>query len=470
MPSGHIDIEKAVLSVLLQYPQKVEEACSLFHFEPDFSPKVNQGKVEPVPIQPCQAFSIPRHQNFFFIFCKVFYEKKGKIDIVSFINEVKQNYSLEMIGGEAYISEIAGFSPSPENFDEHIKELSNYQTRRSLVLLSQKTIKSCEANPVLEEILNEHSTDLDAILDKQITREPVSIEKLKLQTIEHLGKIANQKTLGLKSKFNYLDIKYDPWQKGQVIVLGARPSIGKTSFGINVALSIAESMEKNGIILFFSLEMPNKQLIARVAYVAGRFSSAQLKKKESLDKAAKAVEEISQLPLYFDDSASLTILELKSKAKRMHKRHGLKFIVIDYLQLMRTDRLNDKNYNREREVADISLGIKALSKELDIPILVLAQLNRQSEMVSDKRPQLAQLRESGSIEQDADVVLLLHRCIPDKKRGLENDKQEQFVVNDDGSLQYQLIVAKNRNGETGTLHLSFYKEETRFEETIFYSE
>ena len=228
-------------------------------------------------------------------------------------------------------------------------------------------------------------------------------------------------------------------------------------------------MENNlgGSILFFSLEMPNRQLAARASYIVGKFSSYNIKNNSALSTAAKAVDKITKYPLYFDDSTSLTILELKTKAKRM-KKYGLKFIVIDYLQLMRTDRLSDKNYNREREVADISLGIKALSKDLNIPILVLAQLNRQSEMYSDKKPQLSQLRESGAIEQDADVVLLLHRCIPEKRKlGPDtNDKDKQFVVNDDGSLKYQLIVAKNRNGETGIIDLKFYRKETRFQEAL----
>lgn len=261
------------------------------------------------------------------------------------------------------------------------------------------------------------------------------------------------KILGLESGFKDLDLMTTGFKGSEMIVIAARPSVGKTSLAMNIAEHVAVNLKQP--VGVFSLEMSSSSLVLRLLCSLARVNLRNIREGFMADrdfpKLTRAAGQLANSPLFIDDTSALSILQLRAKARRMHQQHGIKLFVIDYLQLLHsTSRRAD---NRQQEVADISNGIKALAKELDVPVVVLCQLNREA----DKRepgakPRLSDLRESGSIEQDADVVGLLYRDVKDEDEAIESD-----------ALSVNLFIAKQRNGPTGEVHLTFLKGYTRFE-------
>ncbi|HYV31506.1 MAG TPA: replicative DNA helicase, partial [Candidatus Binatia bacterium] len=260
---------------------------------------------------------------------------------------------------------------------------------------------------------------------------------------------------GLGTGFLDLDKMTDGWHEGEMIILAARPSMGKTSLAMNMAEHVAVSLRLP--VGVFSLEMTAESLVMRMMSSLARVNSRHIRDgflaERDFAKLTTAAGQLAKAPLFLDDSSALSILQLRAKARRMHQQHGIKLFVIDYLQLLHSTARRAEN--RQQEIADISNGIKALAKELKVPILVLSQLNRELEKDKNRKPRLSDLRESGSIEQDADVVALLYKP--------SNGDEEEGSSPDQEAVPVNLLIAKQRNGPTGDVYLTFLKSCTRFE-------
>jgi len=277
---------------------------------------------------------------------------------------------------------------------------------------------------------------------------------LAIDAIEGMHKNKGALT-GLSTGFSFLDQLTDGMHASEMIVIAARPSMGKTALAMNIAEHVAIDLQKS--VGIFSLEMSSQQLVQRVLCSRAKVDLKKVRDgfmgSKDMKNLSRAADALSKSKIYIDDTAGLSILELRAKARRLKDRHDLSLIIIDYLQLLRSNSKRAQD-NRQIEIAEISAGIKALAKELSIPVIVLAQLNRESEKRSDGKPRISDLRESGSIEQDADLVGLLYRSAYfEKDDALRSEKEGEA----------ELIIAKQRNGPTGEVPLTFLKEYTRFE-------
>lgn len=379
---------------------------------------------------------------------------RGQLDIIVIKDLLSKQNKLDFIGGYSYLLQLADEAVPLEIAFQLVSIIKEKSTLRALIEASQKIISKAkkgdsDINTLLEEVEN---------IIFQITENKDSVEYYHLSevlkdTLRMINDLAKKDTVitGIPTGFYDLDRLTTGFHPGDLVIVAARPGMGKTSFALSIVHHLA--VENNEPVAFFSLEMSRHQIVMRLL---GEESKIPLKKirsgflnNEELTKLTEVSIKMIKAPLFIDDTASLSILDLKAKARRLKKDHNIKLIIVDYLQLLHSHRRTE---NRQQEVAEISRGLKALAKELEIPVIALAQLSRQAELRADKRPQLADLRESGSIEQDADLVLFIHR-------------QEYYKKNpspqDEGLAE--IIIAKQRNGPTGTVHLAFIKEITKFE-------
>lgn len=332
-------------------------------------------------------------------------------------------------------------------FAQKIKEKSI--SRQLIESCEEIMYEACEDKIAVDELLEMAEKRIFSVTSK-INRtgfEPIfSIMQRTFERIQHIHNHPNELT-GLETKIIGLDRALNGLQKSDLILLAARPSMGKTALALNIALSAAK-LAKN--VAIFSLEMSKGQLAERLLSTTSGVNSFNLKTgnltEEEMRQLINAVEEISDIKLYIDDTAGISLLEMRSKLRQLKHETGLDLIVIDYLQLMQGGRAE----NRQQEISEISRSLKALAREMDVPILALSQLSRSVEMRADKKPQLSDLRESGSLEQDADIVMFLYR---DEYYNRDDTANENLA---------ELIIAKNRNGPTTTIPLQFNKEIMRF--------
>ena len=328
-------------------------------------------------------------------------------------------------------------------------------TLRRLIEASAQIMQAAYNDPDdVSEVLDVAEKGIFHIIQHADRREAESLANLLKTTMEVIqSREAGQVITGLASGFRDLDEMTSGLQPGEMIVIAARPSMGKTALALNLAENIALDGHPVGV---FSLEMSRQQLAQRLLCSRAEVDSHKLRRnminKEDYRRLGRAVGELSEAPIMIDDSAGMSLLELRAKARRMALQHGIQFIAIDYLQLLR----GSSKESRQQEVAEISRGIKALARELNVPVVCLSQLNRASENREDHRPRMADLRESGAIEQDADVVMMLHR------EEYFHKEPEWAAENPDKLGVAELIVTKQRNGPTGTIELSWIEEITKF--------
>lgn len=405
------------------------------------------------------AFYDLRHQSLFLCLLDMWDERTG-IDIITVRQRLKDAGQLDQIGGVAYLTALSDATPSAANMPFYADIVIEKHTLRRMINTCSNVIgriydESDQGG--VEELMDEAEADVLKI--RQDTEETAS---LAIKDLVH-GAIAeieqlNQnkgKTTGLTTGLADLDKITSGLQNGDMIVIAARPSMGKSSLGMNIAEHVAIDL---GLpVGVFSLEMTARSLTLRTLCSRARVNHRDIQDgflhERDFPKLTNAAGKMAKSPLFIDDTAGLSILQLRAKARRMHQQHGIKLFVVDYLQLVRTSKKCDR---RDLEIADISSGLKALAKELNVPFIVLAQLNREVEKRGEgDRPRLSDLREGGAIEQDADVVGLLYR--PKIK---DNGDDEPCAYD---AVPTNLLIAKQRNGPTGDIFLTFLKSFTRFE-------
>ncbi len=405
---------------------------------------------------PPAAFFVPANQVIFETLCEI-YSRKPPVDVAVLAEELKTARQLDAVGGYAYLAQISGRIPTTAQAQYFIDKVRELHLLRELIKVATGAVENClNFSGGLEEFIDKVEQDIFRVTQDRISDSAKQMKEPTHEAMNVITKMMMKKgeLTGVTSGFKDLDALTWGFQRQEMIVLAARPSIGKTSLALNFAEAAAlpKSGEPVGVLIF-SLEMSSSQLALRMLCSRARVNMRLLregllpKNGEEQQRLLDAADELSKAPIFLDDSSHLSIMELRAKARRVHARRKLGFIIVDYLQLLSPV---DSQAPREQQVAEASRGLKALAKELDLPVLVLSQLNRSSEK-ENRAPKLADLRESGSIEQDADVVIMLAR---------PKDSDEKFQVAADSA---DLIVAKQRNGPVGEKKLTFLKDITRFE-------
>lgn len=407
-----------------------------------------------------EIFYKPAHQIIYRAIYALF-EDSEAVDVITVVEKLRQLGELENAGNAYYISELTSKVASAANIEYHARIVLQKYIQRSLIGVCGELITQAydETSDVFE-LLDEAERDLYALSGDNLRQEAVSIEISTDKVLRQLEELRNKGSgiTGIATGFNQLDDMTSGWQKSDLIILAARPSMGKTAFALSVARNAAIDAEKP--VLLFSLEMAREQIVKRMIGSEAMLDSGKLRtgnlQQYEWDQLDKKLTQLRQAPIWIDDTAGLTINDLRSKARRLHAEHGIELILIDYLQLMSAGGMG-KNTNREQEVAKISRSLKMLAKELDVPIIALSQLSRQVEnRGGDKRPMLSDLRESGSIEQDADMVLFLYRPEYYGNEVFEDGSSTQGIC--------EVIISKQRNGPVGEVRLEFIKEYGRFKD------
>lgn len=379
-------------------------------------------------------------------------QKETGIDHISVAKTLSDKGILDQIGGESYLTEMQNMIATTANLETWCQMVHDRAVLRRIIdacsLASEKCFDSeKEASEILDEV--ERSILEANELGKKLNI--VEIKDMLKPTVDYLQKLSrkDESVVGISTGFPDIDDKITGLKAGEMFVIAARPSVGKTSLALSMLRNVALSSNKS--VLMFTMEMTADQISRRIlcaeAGVSERNFRERTQSKGEWARITGAATKLSNSKIFIDPTPALRVMELRARARRVKSQHKIDLIVIDYLQLMRAD-VDRKNDNRQQEVSLISSGIKSLAKELEIPILVLAQLNRQTEMQKGGVPKLSNLRESGSIEQDADIVGFIHRDTEKQKEASEEEKNK--------GLEAEFIIEKNRNGEPGRVPLSFF--------------
>ena len=380
-------------------------------------------------------------------------ERGAAIDLVTLAESLSRANALDKVGGPAYITRLVDGVPRTTNVEHYAQIVKEKSTLRRLITEASKIASDAyDADRDASEILDEAERSIFSIADARIGEGFTPLSDLVNSALDTVEKLQQFKSLvtGVPTGFYDLDHKTSGMQPTDLVIIAARPSMGKTSFVINMAQNAA--LEHGKVVGVFSLEMSKEQLFMRMLTSEARVDSQRLRQgmllERDLPAIAQAAEKLSMAKIFIDDSASIGVLEMRAKARRLKAEHGLDMLVIDYVQLMQG---RGRFENRQQELTSISRSLKALAKELHVPILILSQLSRAPDARADHRPQLSDLRESGALEQDADVVMFIYR--EDRYKGPE----------DEDTGEAEIIIAKQRNGPVGTVKLAFISDYTRFE-------
>ena len=408
-------------------------------------------------------FSLDSHRRIFLRMSELM-DAQHAVDIVTLANELTRYKEVDAVGGVAYLASLTEGLPRRPVIEEYIRIVKDKSLLRKLMAICSMAIaRAADQGESALDVLGAAESQLMEVTEKGLTHGFQSLH----QIVEHsFGSIDNlykqsREVTGVATAFTELDRMTSGLQKGELIIIAARPSMGKTALAINIAQNAA--IKSGAKVAVFSLEMSKESLLRRMlatqAWVDQRKLQTGFLGREDHDKLEKAPGQLVDSQLFIDDTAGISLAEMRAKARRLKQNAGgLDLIVVDYLQLMSATVPSSgrKNYeNRTQEVSAISRGLKALAKELDVPVMALSQLSRASERRGeDKRPLLSDLRESGSIEQDADVVAFIHR---------EAYYKRDEEMSETDKARSEIIVAKQRNGPTGTVYLSFLSRFTRFE-------
>jgi len=397
------------------------------------------------------------HQRIFNAMSVLFAQNQA-IDLITVSEQLKKDNRLEEVGGTYYLTECTNQVTSTANVEYHARIVLEKSILRSLISISGEiTESSYEAREDAQTLLDKAEQKIFGIGEKGLKTGFEKISPILHETMDVLEKYHRRegKVIGIPTDFAILDELTAGFQKSDLIIIAGRPSMGKTAFSLNIARNAAVN-EKIGVG-FFSLEMSKFQLATRLLSCETRIDSNKLRKgklnKDEWARLGLAAGVLAEAPLFIDDTASLSIFELRAKGRRLKMEHDIQMLIVDYLQLMQGPAGKD---SRQQEISEISRSLKAVAKELDIPVVALSQLSRQPEIRGGKRkPMLSDLRESGALEQDADLVIFIYR--PEMYE-LETDEQGRSTEN-----IAEIIVGKQRNGPTGTVRLAFLKDYARFE-------
>lgn len=404
-----------------------------------------------IKILPIEAFYFKNHQEIYKTI-SLMYRKKIPLDILTFVNFSQDSGQLRNMGGIKTLIDLLTQLPNLVYLEEYIKLVKDKFIRRSLISIGYELINSSYITSVpTENILKNFEKKFFSLSNQNISKQVLSSAELLNSTFYRLKSNSISTTVyGLSSGFYEIDLMTQGLQPSDLIVIAGRPSTGKTSLGLSIAINVLKSSKF--AILFFSLEMSKEQIVNRLLAMETNIDPIRLKTGQfdttDWKKLTKIMKIVAKLPLFVDDTSRISIHEIQSKIRNIFFHHNnLGLIVIDYLQLIQNSNL--KNENRVQELADITRSLKVISRELNISIIVLSQLSRNVENRLDKKPLLSDLRESGAIEQDADVVLMLY-----KNNNLDNKEEHLKSI--------EVIIAKQRNGPTGAVKLKFHEQKTKF--------
>lgn len=429
LPPHSTDAERSVLGGMLIEANALELAIEQLHEE---------------------DFYLPTHQAIFAAMRDI-RNAGGAVDLVTLSNELERHGKLDMVGGPLYLSELMSFVPTAVNTQEYISIVEEKSVRRLLIRAGGDIARDAQNDGgELEDALNGAERRIYDITMRKSADTLRPIEQVVPEAFNEISELMERKGMitGVSTGFTELNRMTNGFQKSDLIIIAARPAMGKTAFALNIAQYAA--LHDDRTVVIFSLEMSASQLVQRMLCTEATVESQKIKEgtvgSDELKRLVEVMEPMSRAKLFIDDTGGATVPEIRSKCRRLRARHGLDMIVIDYLQLMQSGG-GRKSDSRTQEVSDMTRQLKLLARELDVPVVLLAQLNRGPETRQDHTPMIADLRESGSIEQDADMVILLYR---------------PAVYDEDADNTSQAIIAKHRHGPTGTVMLAWQGEYTRF--------
>ena len=431
LPPQNIDAEQAVLGAMLIKKEAIAEVSQLL-----------------------------RPEDFYRDAHKIIYEamltlfnRNEPADIVTVTNYLNNESKLDKVGGIAFVTALANVVPTAANVIYHANIVREKADLRHLInTATDIAVMAYEAADDVADVIDKSEKMIMEVANRQNVSAFTPMKDIVIETFDKINLLYESKggLTGIPSGFRDLDALTSGLQASDLILVAARPSMGKTAFTLNIAANVALKSKKT--VAFFSLEMSKQQLVQRMLCSEGGIDSQKLKNgdlsNEDWDKLVRTADRVSSAPLYIDDTAGITVMELRSKARRLKAEHGLDLIIIDYLQLMQ-GRGRGGSDNRQQEISEISRSLKAVARELNVPVIALSQLSRSVESRQIKRPMLSDLRESGSLEQDADIVMFLYR----------EDYYDPETANKNIT---EVIVAKHRNGPVDTIRMFFTKQFTRF--------
>jgi replicative DNA helicase len=431
LPPQNIDAEQSVLGAILIDNSALMSTLELLSYE---------------------DFYREAHRKIFIGMTDLF-DRSEPIDIVTLTDHLRKKNDLEAIGGPQYLTSLAMTIPTAANVRYHSKIVREKAMLRGLLRSVTDIARSVYDGELdAEELIDYAEKTVFDLSDKRIKVSFSSLKDVIKDSFQMIEQLYDKKEMvtGVPTGFSQIDELTTGLQKSDLIIVGGRPSMGKTAFSLNIAQHVGAHMKEP--VAIFSLEMSKEQLAFRMLCSEAMVDSNSIRKgfikKEDWHRLTNAAGNLASAPIFIDDSAGMTVLEMRAKARRLKAEHGLSLVIVDYLQLMR-GRGNAER--REQEISEISRSLKALAKELRVPVIALSQLNRGVESRTEKKPTLADLRESGAIEQDADVIIFLYRDeVYNKKR-------------EDNKGKAEIIIAKQRNGPTGEIPLTFLSHCTRFE-------
>lgn len=435
-PPSDIELEKAVLGALMLEKDALTEVVELLKPE---------------------TFYKESHQKIFGAIQELF-SMSEPVETLTVVSRLRSRGELEFVGGSYAVATLTQRVESAANIEYHARLLLEHAIKRELIHISRKIQEDAfEETTDAFDILDQMEQSLFEISELNIRKNYAKMSEIIQRSLQNIEEMRGKKDglTGIPSGFSELDRLTSGWQRSDMIICAARPAMGKTAFSLSILRNAAVMFQKP--VAFFSLEMSSEQLVNRLISSEAQITSDKIKKGTLTDdewtQIIHKTSSLNEAPIFLDDTPALSLLELRAKARRLKAKSDIEMIVIDYLQLMTGD--SGKGGNREQEIAQISRGLKQLAKELDIPVIALSQLSRAVETRGgDKRPQLSDLRESGSIEQDADMVMFLYRP---EYYGITEDAEGNSVEG-----LGEVIFAKHRNGSTGTIPLKFIGQYTKF--------
>ncbi|MBI3596779.1 MAG: replicative DNA helicase [Nitrospirae bacterium] len=430
LPPQNIEAEQAVLGAILIDNASLNKALEIIH--PDYFYREAHRRI----------FSAVLDLN----------ERNEVVDLITLTDHLRKKNELEMVGGATYLSFLVNSIPTAANIRQHSRIIHEKAILRNLITVATDIVgQGYEDQSRVEELLDFAERSIFGISERKLKPSFVAVKEIikdSFETIERLYE-KKERVTGVATGYRDLDEMTSGLQPSDLIVIAGRPSMGKTALALGVAQHLG--IEKRGTAAIFSLEMSKEQLVMRMLCSEARVDAHKLRSgylgRADWPKLTTAAGRIAEARIFIDDTPAISVLEMRAKARRLKAEHGLDLVIVDYLQLMRGRGEAD---NREQEISEISRSLKALAKELQLPVVAMSQLSRAVENRSDKRPILADLRESGAIEQDADIVIFIYR-------------DEVYHTTDENKGIADIIVGKQRNGPIGNIKLAFLDRYTRFE-------
>ena len=379
------------------------------------------------------------------------YDREEPLDLISLTEELRKQNELERAGGLTYLAFLFSSVPTSVSVEHHAAIVKEKALLRALINVSNRIMhRSYEGREDVQDLLSEVEHRITEISQRGVVRPFKSLREILLEIYDRLQQLQEQenRATGLPTHYVDLDRLLGGLQPGELILLAARPAMGKTSLALNISQNV--SLRTKQPVAIFSLEMAKEQLVQRMLCAEARIDQSRFRTGQLADeewvRLTQAMGLLAEAPIYIDDTPSITVSEIRAKARRLKGEHGLGLLVVDYLQLIHTSRRSE---NRTQEISEISRSLKALARELEVPVMALSQLSRAVEQTQDKRPNLSHLRESGALEQDSDIVLFIYR-------------HDYYFTDSEKPNIAEIIVAKHRNGPTGSVEMAFLKEYTKF--------